>query len=91
MSKGKTPSLIGSSLGRPQRATAGKKCACSRCKDPITMGGVCFDVPQPSKPFSKTRRFCEPCLALVLAKTREDLDELCAHVRVGAPATGTSD
>lgn len=76
MSKGKTPSLIGSSLGRPQLATAGKRCNCSRCKGEILMGDTCFDVPQPSKTFSSTRRFCRECFTQVLAQTRKDLSEL---------------
>lgn len=74
--KGKTPSLIGSSLGRPEVATAGKRCACSRCEAVIPMGERCYDVPQPSKPFSRTRRFCVPCFKNVLDKTKEDLTEM---------------
>jgi hypothetical protein len=73
MPKGKTPSLIGSSLGRPKVATAGKKSACSRCDTNIAKGEKCFDVPQPSKPFSSTRRFCAGCFTKVLAQTRLDL------------------
>ncbi len=74
--KGKTPSLIGSSLGRPQVATAGKRCPCSRCHSDILKGERCFDVPQPPKPFSQTRRFCESCFAGVLGQTKRDLSAL---------------
>ena len=76
MSKGKTPSLIGSSLGRPQVTTAGKLCSCSRCGASIMMGAKCYDVPQPLKPFSSTRRFCEGCFRSVLEKTKQDLAEI---------------
>ena len=31
MAKGKTPSLIGSSLGRPNKKTCGRETPCSRC------------------------------------------------------------
>jgi hypothetical protein len=78
MPKGKTPSLIGSSLGRPDAVTAGKRCACSRCEAEITKGEKCYDVPQPSKPFSSRRRFCKICFDRVLAQTRQDLAELAA-------------
>jgi hypothetical protein len=76
MPKGKTPSLIGSSLGRPAAVSAGKLCACSRCKTNITKGEKCYDVPQPSQPFSNKRRFCKACFDNVLAQTRQDLAEI---------------
>ena len=76
MLKGKTPSLIGSSLGRPIKATAGRKCECSRCNTEIVKGAECYDVPQPQKPHSTTRRFCRMCFEAVLKKTKSDLGEL---------------
>lgn len=78
MSKGKTPSLIGASLGRPKAAVAGKRSSCSRCDASVSMGQKCYDVPQPSKPFSSTRRFCKGCFAAVLAQTQQDLAELAS-------------
>lgn len=74
--RGPTPSLIGGSLGRPQVATAGKLCSCSRCDAAITKGAKCFDVPQLQKSFTPTRRFCNECFQKVLEKTREDLTEI---------------
>ena len=53
--------LIGSSLGRPQAVTAGRRCSCSRCDAAIAKGEKCYDVPRPSKPFSAPRRFCAVC------------------------------
>lgn len=76
MPRGKTPSLIGSSLGRPVAKVAGRSCACSRCKGNIAMGSKCYDVPQPLKTFSATRRFCTDCFALVLEQSRRDLDDV---------------
>lgn len=78
--RGKTPSLIGSSLGRPEAAVAGKTVPCSRCKGSIANGEQCFDVPQPTKPFRNTRRFCVACFGTVLAQTKVDLDELTSLV-----------
>ncbi len=76
MPLGKTPSLIGASLGRPRAAVAGKLCPCSRCEGNINKGDKCYDVPRPSKPFSNTRRFCSACFTKVLEETRRDLTEL---------------
>ena len=76
--RGKTPSLIGSSLGRPTPATAGKLCQCSRCGSDITKGEKCFDVQQPQKSFNATRRFCPECFQHVLEQTGRDLDALKA-------------
>jgi hypothetical protein len=76
MPKGKTPSLIGSSLGRPRSAVAKRSSPCSRCDVDITMGASCFDVPQPQKKFASTRRFCTTCYRAVLEQTKRDLAEL---------------
>lgn len=73
MPRGKTPSLIGSSLGRPEKKTCGKSTPCSRCAVDIPKGADCYDVPQPLKPHSSTRRFCPGCFANVLEQTRRDL------------------
>lgn len=40
------------------------------------MGIKCYDVPQPLKTFSATRRFCAECFALVIEQSRRDLDEV---------------
>lgn len=76
MPKGKTPSLIGSSLGRPAKKVSGKRCSCSRCRGDIIKNEACFDIPQPQKPHSSTRRFCLECFTNVLQKTRDDLEEM---------------
>lgn len=76
MPKGKTPSLIGSSLGRPVAAAAGRACTCSRCKNAIAGGEKCYDVPQPLKPFSSTRRFCVVCFTNILEQSQRDLDDV---------------
>jgi hypothetical protein len=78
--RGKTPSLIGSSLGNPKTVTAGASWPCSRCKGTIPMDETCYDIPQPTKPFSQTRRFCTKCYQAVLNQTRLDLEELQSAV-----------
>ena len=76
MPKGKTPSLIGSTLGRPVKRTCGRKTPCSRCRAGINKGDVCYDVPQLRKPHSTTRRFCADCFDRVLHQTQDDLHKL---------------
>lgn len=76
MPRGKTPSLIGGSLGKPVATTAGRRCSCSRCDATIAMSEACFDIPQPSKKFQASRRFCRSCYREVLAQTRKDLEKL---------------
>ncbi len=76
MPRGKTPSLIGSSLGRPRKETCGRETPCSRCKKPISKGEDCYDVPQPQKPHSATRRFCADCFVGVLEQSKLDLEKL---------------
>ena len=76
MAKGKTPSLIGASLGRPSKKTCGRETPCSRCGKGIAKGKDCYDVPQPMKPHSSTRRFCVECFKGVLKQTKGDLENL---------------
>lgn len=76
MPKGRTPSLIGSSLGRPTKETCGRRCPCSRCGNDIIKGEDCYDIPQPLKPHSATRRFCRACFEKVLEQTKRDLEKL---------------
>ena len=76
MAKGKIPSLIGSSLGRPSKKICGRKTACSRCREGIAKDEDCYDVPQPKKPHSSPRRFCTECFADVLEQTKRDLGNL---------------
>ena len=76
MAKGKTPSLIGSSLGRPSKKTSRRKTPCSRCGEGIAKDEECYDVPQPKKPHASSRRFCAECFAGVLQQTKRDLENL---------------
>ena len=75
MSQNKIPSLINGSAGRPVFAAAGRKCPCIGCGNSIVKGENCFDIPNPRKAFSHSKRFCLSCFKVVLAKTRTDVDE----------------
>ena len=76
MSQNRIPSLINGSAGRPVVATAGKKCECAGCDAAIVKGEKCFDIPNPRTAFSNSRRFCQACFKLVLAKTMADVAKL---------------
>ena len=76
MAKGKTPSLIGSALGRPSKKVCGRKTPCSRCREDIAKDEDCYDVPQPKKPHSSPRRFCAQCFKQVLEQTMHDFEKL---------------
>lgn len=74
--KGKTPSLIGGSNGRPKRAEVKRRSECSRCHSAIEKGADCFEIPKVGGSFSNAKRFCAGCFQNVLSKTAEDLEEL---------------
>jgi len=76
MPKGKVPSLIGGSLGKPVSVDAGRKCKCSRGQTDIVKSEKCYDVPQPKKAFSSKRRFCANCFKQVIEQSQKDLNNL---------------
>jgi hypothetical protein len=73
--KGKTPSLISGSSGKPKRVMVQKKSNCHRCDDDIEVGQDCFGIPKTGS-FSSLKRYCKECFEKILAKTAEDLDLL---------------
>jgi len=74
--KGKTPSLIGSSNGRPQRVIVKRKSDCSRCHGDILPGQDCFGIPKVGSGFNTLKRYCNECFKNVLGQTQKDLDEI---------------
>lgn len=73
--KGKTPSLISGSNGKPKRVVVERKSSCYRCEDDIHPGQNCFGIPRTGS-FSSSRRYCKECFEKILSKTAEDLDLL---------------
>ncbi len=73
MPKGKTPSLIGFSNGRPDRVDVLRKSECYRCGEDILPGSDCFDIPKKSAGFTKECRYCKGCYEKILAQTQEEL------------------
>ncbi len=76
--RGKTPSLIGSTLGRPRKRQVGKESHCKRCDGSIPKGAECCEIPQLGGTFSNYRPYCDECFRLILEQTKGDLDALIA-------------
>jgi hypothetical protein len=74
--KGKTPSLISGTNGRPKRVAVSKKSNCYRCNDILLAGTDCIEIPKLGGAFSSGRRVCNDCYSGILVKTEEDLKEL---------------
>ena len=74
--RGKTPSLIGGTNGRPKRANVKALCKCYRCSDNLVKGTPCIEIPKLGQGFSTVRRVCDECFQLILVKTESDLAEI---------------
>lgn len=73
--RGKTPSLIGASLGRPGVAEVQRKSTCARCGSSVSREDLCFEIPK-SGAFTTRLRFCVACYRNILLQTQGDLDQL---------------
>ena len=71
--RGKAPSLISSSSGKPTKTIAKRKRTCVRCGYSILRGEVCFEVPRTSGGFSNKRSFCPSCFKETLEQTKSDI------------------
>ena len=74
--KGKTPSLIGFSNGRPKRIEVKRVRTCVRCDRKMGPGEDCFDVPRQSGGFPAEKPYCKGCYINVLDQTQQDLNQL---------------
>lgn len=72
--KGKTPSLLTGSSGKPVIATTQRVRQCVRCKLGIAKGATCFEIPKVGKGFSSTKTFCIVCFRLILNQTKKDFE-----------------
>lgn len=79
MSSNKIPSLINGSAGRPKKALAGRKSPCKACGKDILKDESCYDIPNPTKSFNPSRRFCKSCFKQILQKTKDDVVALEAE------------
>jgi hypothetical protein len=74
--KGKTPSLIGSSLGRPRKTTVERSSKCKRCSGELTKGLECYEIPHLGGSFANYKRYCDMCFHGILMQTKVELDIL---------------
>ena len=74
--KGPTPSLIGSSNGRPKRVAVGKLSECCRCHCDMVKGETCIEIPKLGGAYVNPKRYCNGCYVLILKKTNEDIAEI---------------
>lgn len=80
--KGKIPSLISGSSGKPEPVTAQRKCQCARCGCNILKGVRCFDIPKVGGAFRNTKRYCGECFKSILEQTDKDVSELKVYALV---------
>ncbi len=71
--KGKTPSLLTQSTGKPSVYTCKRKTACSRCQEDILNGEKCFKIPKYSSGFTSQKPYCLKCFKLIIVPTQKDL------------------
>jgi hypothetical protein len=76
--KGKTPSLIGSTLGAPRKRLVARESHCKRCNVCIPKDTQCCEIPQLGGTFSNYRPYCDECFLSILEQTKVDLDALLA-------------
>lgn len=74
--KGRTPSLIGGTNGRPKRVLIQRLSECYRCHDGLVKGTHCIEIPILGGPYSSSKRMCDDCFQKMLMKTAEDLQEV---------------
>src|SRR6185312_3184050 len=72
--RGPTPSLIGSTNGRPKRVPVLKKSECSRCHTSFVAGQTCIAIPKLGSAYSASKRVCDACFHEILQKTLADLE-----------------
>lgn len=77
--KGRTPSLIGSTLGGTRPTTVLRECACRRCHTPIPKGTKCFEISQLGGGFACYKRYCDDCFESILNQTKAQLETLTAE------------
>ena len=76
MPRGRIPSLISSSSGKPRFVTAKKSCSCSRCKKDISSGEVCVEIPKVGGAYTNWKRCCLDCFQTIIEQTDKDFKEI---------------
>jgi len=74
--RGKTPSLITGSSGKPSKVSAKRTRNCHRCANIISLGEECFEIPKVGGGFSSKKTFCKECFKETLTQTKKDITAL---------------
>jgi hypothetical protein len=74
--KGKTPSLLSISTGKPTVHTCGKLTPCDRCGEKVAKGHICFQIPKMKSGFTNRSIFCVGCTSAILVQTKADIESL---------------
>ncbi|MCK5017141.1 MAG: hypothetical protein KAS32_08710 [Candidatus Peribacteraceae bacterium] len=74
--KGKTPSLLTQSTGRPVVHECQRQTSCNRCKKIIITREKCFKIPKLVSGFSSPKIYCIKCFSLIIEQTKSELLEL---------------
>lgn len=74
--RGKTPSLLSKTNGKPCDETAKRTRKCCRCEGSIKKGSVFFIVPSTKAGFPYDKSFCLECFGNTLSQTEGELKEL---------------
>lgn len=74
--RGKTPSLITGSSGKPKKVIAKRQRSCKRCNEVIPKDEECFEIPKVGGGFRSVKTYCKLCFEEILNKTKDDIAEL---------------
>jgi len=74
--RGKIPSLISGSSGKPTLETTINKRSCTRCSCDILGGQKYFGIPKLGSGFSNKKPFCKNCFKEILDESIKDLQAL---------------
>jgi hypothetical protein len=74
--KGKTPSLLTQTTGKPILYECKRRTLCARCKKNISHGEKCFQIPKLNSGFTSLKLYCLRCFGLILEQTSSEIIEL---------------
>lgn len=71
--KGKIPSLLSQSTGKPSVHVCKRRASCTRCKAILHMAENCFTIPKVSTGYTRNSIFCLDCVRLIIDQTKKEL------------------
>lgn len=74
--RGKIPTLICGSRGKPSKIIAKGLSHCTRCGDEILKGQECYSIPNVGSGIRSPSRFCLSCFKEILEQTQKDINTL---------------